>query len=320
VIAKVEVYIKDQLGEDVVEFKKPEHTLKDVVGFRGLKEFMKREFMPRIRSTGKSALPGAVVGGPIGAGKSFLLEAVAGELGIVVIVLRNIRSRWFGGTDVLFERLRRIVHALDKSLIFVDEADTQFGGLSEGTHATERRLTGKIQAMMSDPALRGKTSWLLISARIHLLSPDIRRPGRAGSLIVPVLDPQGEDQDDFISWMIRPVFKRSEACGSVADAVAQLRPSVKGYYAAAFAEVRSDLIATAELAGKSGLTAAEIKEVIDDHIPPAVEKARRYQELQALVNCTRLSLLPDIGERSNLEPKREAWRKEIRQLEAEGIR
>jgi SpoVK/Ycf46/Vps4 family AAA+-type ATPase len=320
VIAKVEVYIQDQLGEDIVEFKKPQHTLKDVVGFRRLKEFMKKEFMPRIRSTGKSALPGAVIGGPIGSGKSFLLEAVAGELGIVVLVLKNIRSKWFGSTDILFERLRRIIYALDKSLIFVDEADTQFGGVGQDTHATEKRLTGKIQAMMSDPVLRGKASWLLITARIHLLSPDIRRPGRAGSLIIPVLDPEGEDQTDFISWMIRPVFKKDEACGSIKDAVGQLKPDINGYYAAAFAEVRSDLIATAELAKKDGLTASEIKAVIQDHIPPAVEKTRRYQKLQALVNCTRLSLLPEIAERSELEPKREAWRKELLQLEAEGIR
>ena len=276
--------------------------------------------MPRIRSTGKSALPGAVIGGPIGSGKTFLLEAVAGELGIVVLVLKNVRSKWFGGTDVLFERLRRIIYALDKSLVFVDEADTQFGGVDEGTHATERRLTGKIQAMMSDPALRGKTSWLLITARIHLLSPDIRRPGRAGSLIIPVLDPDGEDLDDFIEWMIRPVFRKSESCGSRKEAVERVREDVADYYAAAFAEVRSDLIATAELAKRVGLTVAEIKVVLEDHIPPAVEKTRRYQKLQALVNCTRLSLLPEISERGELKLKRETWRQQILQLEAEGIR
>lgn len=319
VIAKVESYIQNQLGGDVVEFKKPEHTLEDVVGFRRLKEFMRDEFMPRIRATGKSALPGAVIGGAIGSGKSFLLEAVAGELGIVVLVLKNIRSKWFGETDILFERLRRIIQALDKSLIFVDEADTQFGGVGVETHSTERRLTGKIQAMMSDPALRGKTSWLLISARIHLLSPDLRRPGRAGSLIIPILDPEGDDRIDFMEWMIRPVFAPSDACPDMATAAKALSADVEGYYAAAFSEVRADLTATAELAGKHGLTLPEIRDVIADHIPPAVEKTRRYQTLQALVNCTRLSLLPDIGGRTQLASCRDTWMKEIRLLEAEGL-
>lgn len=320
VIDKVESYIKSLLGDDVVEFKKPEHRLKDVVGFTALKQFLREEFMPRIRATGKSALPGAAVGGPIGSGKSFILEAVAGELGIVVLVLKNIRSKWFGGTDVLFERLRRVIFSLDKCLIFVDEADTQFGGVGGDVHATERRLTGKIQAMMADPMLRGKASWLLITARIHLLSPDIRRPGRAGSLIIPILDPEGEDLDDFVSWMIRPVFKRSEGCGSVGDAVEALKPRLSGYYAAAFAEARADLIAGAEREGGGALTLDEIRAILDDHIPPAVEQTRRYQTLQSLINCTRLSLLPGDLTRDEVAAQRETWRRELTALAAQGVR
>lgn len=319
VILKVEEYIKANLGEDVVEFKKPEHKLSDVIGFKKLKEFMKKELIPRIRSTGKSALSGAAIGGPIGSGKSFLLEAVAGELGIVVLVLKNIRSKWFGETDIIFERLKRIIYALDKSLIFVDEADTQFGGISKETHETERRLTGKIQAMMSDPILRGKTTWLLITARIHLLSPDLRRPGRAGSLIIPVLDPEDQDLDDFISWMIQPVFKETQSCANIIDAAVQLKPHINGYYAATFSEIRSDLIAKAELNKLNGLTIEEIKEVIEDHIPAAVEKTRKYQKLQALINCTRLSLLPISTDKTKLTAIKEGWLKEIRELEAEGI-
>ena len=71
------------------------------------------------------------------------------------------------------------------------ELGDEFGGVGAETHSTERRLTGKIQAMMSDPRLRGRVIWLLMTARIHLLSPDIRRPGRVGDLIIPVLDPEG---------------------------------------------------------------------------------------------------------------------------------
>ena len=319
VIAKVESYIKEQLGEDVIEFKKPEHTLSAVVGFKKLKQFMRDEFVPRIRSTGKSSLPGAVIGGPIGSGKSFLLEAVAGELGIVVLVLKNIRSKWFGETDVIFERLKRIICALDKSLIFVDEADTQFGGVGENVHETEKRLTGKVQAMMSDPQLRGKTSWLLITARIHLLSPDIRRPGRAGSLIIPVLDPEGEDIDDFMSWMIKPVFKETESCPSIKDAIEQLRPLIRGYYSAVFAELRSDLIASTELKKIDKLTIEDIRAIMEDHIPPCVEETRKYQTLQALLNCTRLSLLPEDIERDKLAGRRDAWRKELKILEDKGF-
>ncbi len=61
-----------------------------------------------------------------------------------------------------------------------------------------------IQAMMSEPATPRPVIWLLMTARIHLLSPDIRRPGRVGDLIIPILDPDGEDRREFIDWMIKP--------------------------------------------------------------------------------------------------------------------
>jgi hypothetical protein len=41
VFAQVEQFIQAQLGEDVIEFKKPEHSLEQVMGFRKLKEFLK---------------------------------------------------------------------------------------------------------------------------------------------------------------------------------------------------------------------------------------------------------------------------------------
>ena len=58
-IEKVEQFVKSQLGEDVVEFKKPSHTLADVVGFSKLKEFIRKELIPRFTAKGKKSLAGA---------------------------------------------------------------------------------------------------------------------------------------------------------------------------------------------------------------------------------------------------------------------
>jgi SpoVK/Ycf46/Vps4 family AAA+-type ATPase len=288
VIDKVEDFIQGQLGEDVVEFSKPAHKLDSVIGFTRLKKFLGEELIPRFRATGPEALPGAAVGGPIGGGKTFIFEAVASELDIVVLVLKNIRSKWFGETDVIFERLRRVLDALAKVLIFVDEADTQFGGVGPETHDTERRLTGKIQAMMSDPKLRGRVIWLLMTARIHRLSPDIRRPGRVGDLIIPVLDPEGEDRDAFLKWVVKPAMARE----ATEEEIRRLSQVTKDYYSASFASLRSELKAQAVIRGR-GLEFDEVLSVVEDLLPPAILDTRRYQTLQALVNCTRRSLLPD---------------------------
>ena len=241
-------------------------------------------------------------------GKTFIFEGLAGDLDMPVLVLKNIRSQWFGQTDVIFERLRRLLMVLVKAMIFVDEADTQFGGVDKDAHATERRLTGKIQAMMSDPQLRGHITWLLMTARIYNLSPDLRREGRVGDLIIPVLDPEGEDREAFIRWSVSDVYGH-KLNTTVID---KLREITEGYSAASFASLRSDLRAEAK---EDQLTLDQIIEVAEDRILPNVGAIRHYQTLQALINCTRKSLLP-----MDYSPElREKWAQEIRLLEQSGM-
>ncbi len=311
VFDKVEDFIQTQLGDDVVDFKKPGHTLEDVVGFSRLKGFLRDELIPRFKAKGHKALPGAAVAGAIGSGKTFIFEAVAAELDLPVLVLKNIRSQWFGQTDVIFERLRRVLDALDKVVIFVDEADTQFGRVDATAHATERRLTGKIQAMMSDPLLRGRVLWLLMTARIHLLSPDIRRPGRVGDLIIPVLDPTGDDRLAFVRWVLEaaslddPQVPNEEMTRELNEEVLP-----QNYSAAGFASLRSLLLAL------EPKTWDEVRAAVHDQIPPAIGATREYQTLQALLNCTRRSLLPNPE--FTLED-RKVWERRVRELEVEGV-
>lgn len=267
-------------------------------------------------------------------GKTFIFEAVAAELGMPVLVLKNIRSQWFGQTDVIFERLRRVLEALQKVVIFVDEADTQFGGVGKESHTTERRLTGKIQAMMSDPKLRGKVIWLLMTARIHLLSPDIRRPGRVGDLIIPVLDPRGEDREEFVDWVLSaigslPRSLQPDRCDD--EEKQEVLALTDGYSAAAYASLRSYLKAQKKMHPGEHF---DVVKIIGDQIPANIGPTREYQTLQALANCTRRSLIPDCvleescpellkqikqGKRVDILKAKAAWERKIKELEAQGI-
>ena len=167
---------------------------------------------------------------------------------------------------------------------------------------------------MSDPLLRGKVIWLLVTARIHLLSPDIRRPGRVGDLIIPVLDPEGKDREAFLDWVASPVVS-GKLTGEDRERFAKV---TEGWAAAGFAALRSELKAKAKLQGNNDkLTMNEVIAIINDLLPPAIGETRRYQTLQALVNCTRRSLMPDP---KVTDEERAGWAMEIRQLEAKGIR
>lgn len=304
---KVEEYMVSQLGEGVVEFKRPKHTMNDILGNKLLKKFLIEELIPDFRRSGKDSISGVAVGGPIGAGKTYICEAVASELGIPVLVLKNIRSKWFGETDEIFERLRRLLETFHKIVIFVDEADTMFGDI-QSDQDTERRLTGKIQNMMSDPILKGRVIWFLMTARIHKLSPDIRRPGRM-DLILPVLDPEGDDRLAFLEWSIGKI-EGEDLNGSQFDSLIKL---TKHYSAASFSLLKSSI-------KKNGVkNYDDVVAIIEDIISPDIEDVREYQTLQAKLNCTRKSLLSHRGDSDSFRETREKWKSRILFLENQGI-
>ncbi len=314
IACKVEEYMVSQLGEGVVEFKRPTHTLKDIIGNSTVKKFLETELIPGFKSNGNSAISGAAVGGPIGGGKTHICEAVASELGIPVIVLKNIRSKWFGETDQIFERLRRLLETFYKIVIFVDEADTMFGDI-QSDHDTERRLTGKVQGMMSDPALKGRVIWFLMTARIHRLSPDIRRPGRM-DLILPILDPKDKDLNAFIKWILPENLKRQwETSDKQAmGLVLALSEVTKGYSAASFSLLKN------QISNKQCTTIEDIVEIAKDLIMPDISDTREYQSLQAQLNCTRRSLLDNSNlTQVDFDRDRRDWKKRILELEAKGI-
>ena len=99
------------------------------------------------------------------------------------------------------------------------------------------------------------------------------------------------------------------------------------YSAAAFASLRNHFAAhpMSRLnlsAENKGLVDEDITQLIDDLIPADIGSTRRYQKLQALMNCTRKSLLPDefINHAEfNIFSIRQDWEKEIKALEAQGI-
>lgn len=300
---------KTQLGEGVLEFKQPTHRLSDVCGSTRLKAFIAKVLIPRIRNGGKGAPSGICICGPNGAGKTFIFEAVAAELGIPVVVLRNIRSKWFGDSDMIMERLERFLKAFTQVEVFVDEVDVQFGGVSPDTHETERRIAARFNNIISDPQNKGRIIVMGMTARVNLLPPDMLRAGRLGDMIIPVLDPEEADRDAFIAWMLKEAG--IEEPGELLETV---REHTLHAYAGLFEQYRQELKSLRNELGRT-LTTEEILSVIREILPAAaIGKSREYQTIQAIHYTTRRSLLTD--EQYKL---REDAPRRLRQLEAEGI-
>jgi hypothetical protein len=307
---QVSEFLKSQLGESI-KYYKPNHKLDAVRGNRKLKVYGKDELIPRLQSKNSSALPAMVITGPIGVGKTFYIDAIAAEMDCPVLELGNIRSQWYGGTDIILDKLERLLWVIPKVLIMVPEADTAFGGVDKGIHDTERRLTGKIQSLMSNPGLKGKVCWVLDTARVDQLSPDIRRPGRA-DLIIPMFDPDDEDRKDFVDMLFDKIPQLKTA-----EAMTSLTSITKGFSAGLFGAIRGRIQSAIDQGKMESLD--QLIWIVNDTMVPDITTDRRVQELNALLNSTSRSLLPDIYQNGDMSQYREKWANEIKALKGKSV-
>ena len=141
------------------------------------------------RANDLKALPmGYLLCGPIGTGKTFLVECLAGEADVPVVKLKNFREKWVGSSEGNLEKIFRLIRALGRCIVFIDEADQTLGRRESGPG--DSGLSGRLYSMiaqeMSDTTNRGKVVWVLASSRPDLIEVDLKRPGRI-DLKVPIL-------------------------------------------------------------------------------------------------------------------------------------
>ncbi len=97
-----------------------------------------------------------------------------------VVKLKNFRDRWVGSTEGNLETIFRLLHALGRCIVFIDEADQALGRRTAET--SDSGVGGRVYSMMaeemSDTRNRGKIVWALASSRPDLIEVDLKRPGR----------------------------------------------------------------------------------------------------------------------------------------------
>jgi hypothetical protein len=183
---KKELVEKDSAG--LVEFIDSKRTLADYHGQEALKTWLRQD-IALWRAGDLKALPmGYLLCGPVGTGKTFLVECLAGEAGVPVVKLKNFRDRWVGSSEGNLEKIFRLIRALGRCMVFIDEADQTLGKRDSGSG--DSGLSGRIYSMiaqeMSDSGNRGRVLWLLASSRPDLIEVDLKRPGRV-DVKVPLL-------------------------------------------------------------------------------------------------------------------------------------
>ncbi len=192
--------------EGLIEFIKPERTLADIHGQEAVKEWIRQDI--KLWQTGDlAALPmGYLFCGPVGTGKTFLVECVAGEAGVPVVKLKNFRDRWVGSTEGNLEKIFRLLGALGRCMVFVDEADQALGrrNAESGDSGVGGRVYSMMAEQMSNTRLRGRVMWVLATSRPDLIEVDLKRPGRI-DLKIPLF-PTANPEEGYA--LIRALCKK----------------------------------------------------------------------------------------------------------------
>jgi len=179
-LVRLKKALMEKDGGGLIEFVDAQRTLEDVQGQETLKASLRQD-LTLWRESQIEALPmGYLICGPVGTGKTFLVECLAGEAGIPVVKIKNFRDRWVGTTEGNLEKIFRLLHALGRCFVFIDEADQALGRRDSG--AQDGGLSGRVYAMiakeMSEGKNRGRIIWVLASSRPDLIEIDLKRPGR----------------------------------------------------------------------------------------------------------------------------------------------
>lgn len=204
--------VKKQLIEDeaegLIEFIESSRSLDDYHAQDALKTWLRQD-IALWHGGDLRALPmGYIFCGPVGTGKTYLVECLAGEAGVPVVKLKNFRDRWVGSSEGNLEKIFRLIRALGRCMVFIDEADQTLGRRDSGSG--DSGLSGRLYSMiaqeMSNSANRGRVMWVLASSRPDLIEVDLKRPGRV-DVKVPLLPTTTIEES---AGLLRALLKRFE--------------------------------------------------------------------------------------------------------------
>jgi len=280
--------IENEAG-GLLEFMETSFDLSHVSGH----DFVKKRFKNAAKAIKKGrpdVLPmGYLIAGPVGTGKSFMVNAFAGEIGIPMVKFRNFRTKWQGETESNLERVLNILVAMSPVGVMIDEADAFLGDRDQdGDSGTSNRVFAQIASFMGNTEFRGKIIWFLITCRPDLIPIDLKRQGRAEEHLALFYPESKKDREDLFNTLVRKLdldirnfsisdlFRKYDHEYSGADLEAVL--------------VRAKLLAA--MGDRIFVKREDMEEAMGDFVPAAYPHEVELQNLVAVLECTSKEMIP----------------------------
>ncbi len=207
-LADLKKKLVEQDSQGLIEFLEPTRTLDDVYGSDAIKKWMRQDIELWQQGDLEVMPMGYLLCGPVGTGKTYIVECLAGEAGVPVVKMKNFRDKWVGSTEGNLEKIFNLLHALGRCIVFIDEADQALGSRDAGSG--DSGVSGRVYSMMakemSDGRNRGRILWILASSRPDLIEVDLKRPGRV-DVKIPLF-PAHEKTEAYM--LIRALCKKHD--------------------------------------------------------------------------------------------------------------
>jgi AAA+ superfamily predicted ATPase len=299
---KKELIEKEAAGR--LEFLESVRTLDDVAGHDEAKAWLREDAVLLKRGRTMAIPMGYLLTGRIGTGKTYLVECLAGDIGIPCVEMKNFREKWVGATEGNLEKVFAILHALGQVIVFVDEADQMTGkrGGGDSDSGLSGRVYGMLAKEMSDTKNRGKIIWIFATSRPDLVEVDLKRQGRL-DVHIPLFPPgDAAGRAGLFAAMahklklpikpeeLPPLPDNDQIGGNEMEGI--LVRALRVYETAADAEERGQ--------GKAKVLRACIEEAIADFRPSAHVERLELMDLLAVKECTDTRFLPERFRRLSL--------------------
>ena len=194
-----------QLGRDLVEVIEPTYGFDGVAGLRHCIDYLQL-LLRQIRSGATNVPQAMLFAGPPGTGKSFLVKAIAKEMGWTLLRLGNIREKWVGASERNLELALWIIETLAPCIVWVDEIDQAWGGqrnIGPSSDAgTSERMMARLWEFMGGMKHRGKILWIGTTNRPDIL--DAATLDRF-SVVIPFLHPTSQEIQELLPVLARQV-------------------------------------------------------------------------------------------------------------------
>ncbi|MDR1174375.1 MAG: AAA family ATPase [Treponema sp.] len=273
----------------LLEFMETGFTLDDVSGH----EYVKRQFKnaaKAIKHGQLDVLPmGYLIAGPVGTGKSFMVSAFAGEIGIPMVKFRNFRSKWQGVTESNLERVLNILKSMAPVAVMIDEADAFLGDRDqEGDSGVSNRVFAQITSFMGNTEYRGRIIWFLITCRPDLIPIDLKRQGRAEEHLALFYPETDEEKVALFNTLVKK-NKLQVHKFSITELFRRHHYEVSG------ADLEALLVRAKQkaiLENHTFISREDMEEVMENYNPPAYPHEIRLQNLVAVRECTSKRMVP----------------------------